>query len=45
MQLTLLIVGNDSLSDGLTDGVNLGGGTTALDADTDINLNSVRTIC
>ena len=36
--LTLLVVGNNALGDGLTDGVDLRRGTAALHADTDINL-------
>lgn len=33
----LLVVGDDGLGDGLTDGVNLGGVTTTGDADTDVD--------
>ena len=33
----LLVVGDDGLGDGLTDGVDLGGVTTTGDADTDVN--------
>lgn len=33
----LLVVGDDGLGDGLTDGVNLGSVTTTGDADTDVD--------
>lgn len=33
----LLVVGDDGLGDGLTDGVNLGGVTTTGDADADVD--------
>lgn len=37
----LLVVGDDGLGDGLTDGVNLGSVTTTGDADTDVDASEL----
>lgn len=37
----LLVVGDDGLGDGLTDGVNLGSVTTTGDADTDVDTSEL----
>lgn len=37
----LLVVGDDGLGDGLTDGVDLGGVTTTGDADTDVDTSEL----
>jgi len=37
----LLLEGDETLADGLTDGEDLGGGTTTTDADTDVQLDEL----
>lgn len=41
-KLTLLVVSNNTLGNGLTDGIDLGGSSATLDSDSDVNLDSQK---